>query len=179
MQNLPNLYWHRFRVEAPHSADLRLTPLFPHSLRRSAEMLSLKELSVVFSVWGRGRPIKSLTPRSIHSHCVVVLTSAWKGMFTVGHTHVYILLGLKCALSVKVITAFYCFTAKWLALNRIPFAFFLFIYYQSMRSPHATHPLSMLKEHIHLNKSLSLLSFQDFYLLVSASPIIIQRHVMI
>lgn len=46
----------------------------------------------VFTERGRGRLIKSLTPRSIHSYCVVLLTSAWKGMFSMGHTHVYILL---------------------------------------------------------------------------------------
>lgn len=53
----------------------------------------------VFTERGRGRLIKSLTPRSIHSYCVVLLTSAWKGMFSMGHTHVYILLSQKwCAI---------------------------------------------------------------------------------
>lgn len=33
-----------------------------------------------------------------------------KRMFSMGHTRVYILLSLKCVLSDKVITAFYCFT---------------------------------------------------------------------
>ena len=45
MQDLPNLYWRRFKDEAPHSADLSLTPLFAHS-PRTTETLSFRELSV-------------------------------------------------------------------------------------------------------------------------------------
>ncbi|KAI9530081.1 hypothetical protein NQZ68_004098, partial [Dissostichus eleginoides] len=45
MQNLPNLYWHRFKEEAPRSADLSLTPLFAHS-QGTTETLSFWELSM-------------------------------------------------------------------------------------------------------------------------------------
>lgn len=64
----------------------------------------------VFSEWGRGRLIKSLTPKSIHSYCVVLLTSAWKGMFSMG-THMFISYSAKTGvLSDKVITALHCFS---------------------------------------------------------------------
>lgn len=45
VQDRPNLYWHRFKEEAPHTADLSLTPLFAHS-RSATETLSFRELSV-------------------------------------------------------------------------------------------------------------------------------------
>lgn len=78
-------------------------------MENSRHTFAQKAVSV-FSERGRGRLIKSLTPRSIHFYCVVLLTSAWKGMFSMGHTHVYILLSQNCVLSDKVITAFYCFS---------------------------------------------------------------------
>ncbi len=113
MQNLPNLYWHRFKQEAPHSADLSLTPLFAPLSEHNRDTFIQRAVRV-FSAWGRGRQIKSFSPRSLHSHCVVVITTAWKGMFGAGRTHDCILLSSQCVLSDEIITAFYCFTAKWL-----------------------------------------------------------------
>lgn len=80
MQNLPNLYWHGFKEEAPLSADLSLTPPFTRSPRNNGDTL-IQRAVCVFSAWGRGRPITSLSPRSLLSHCVVVITTVWKGMF--------------------------------------------------------------------------------------------------
>ena len=106
MQNLPNLSWHGFREEAPLSADLCLTPLFTRSPRNNRDTLIQRAVGV-FSAWGRGRPITSLSPRSLRSHCVVVITTVCK-------RNVCILLGLWCVLSDQIITAFHCFTVKWL-----------------------------------------------------------------
>lgn len=44
-QSLPNIYWHQFKKEAPHSADWSLTPLFARS-QRTRETFSLRGLSM-------------------------------------------------------------------------------------------------------------------------------------
>lgn len=80
------------------------------TLRENNRHTCAQKAVSVFSERGRGRLIKSLTPRSIHFYCVALLTSAWKGMLSMGHTHVYILLSRSCVLPDKVITAFYCFS---------------------------------------------------------------------
>lgn len=80
--------------------------------QRTTETLSLRDLSV-FSQHEEEEDRLDRFHQEVAASIVLCFSHVHeKTMFSMGHTRVYILLSLKCVLSDKVITAFYCFTAK-------------------------------------------------------------------
>lgn len=110
VQNPPNLYWHGFKGEAPHSADLSLTPVFALG-QRTAETLSFRELSVFSQRGGKEGRLNHFRRGALSP--IVLQLSRLLGKFAlrVGRTHDRILPGFQRVLSDKIITAFYCFAA--------------------------------------------------------------------